>query len=160
MSETAPHPDGLLTGERVLAEWRPSPHVFWRKLFTWGVISALIFFAGAAGFGLPLLAWLIGFPLSVAAFILAFGDYQEWGERRHDRWLLTDRRLIFRNQAEPGGGGAIQLDQIDRLRMGLWTLTLRLRDRQVITMSYLPDLAEVRETIRDTSARADGGAHG
>lgn len=158
MADDIPHPDGLAPDERLLAEWRPSARVFWRKFVFWGVVSALIFFAGAAGFGVPLPVFLIGFPLCVVAFMFVFGDYQDWLLRRNDRWLLTDRRLIFRNAA--GEHGSVDLNRIEQSRVGLWALTLRLTDRQAVTMPYLPDRTEVRDCILETRDRMKGTAHG
>ena len=157
--DASPHPDGLARGERLLAEYRPALRVYARRVSVWATLSATMFFVGASWFGvLSPLAWLLGFPLAMLAFVFAFGDLQEWRLRRGDRWLLTDRRLIFRNPDEPEGEG-IALNRVAGLRVGPWGLTLRLSDGTALNMSYLPDRRGVRDSILEARDHNQGAPH-
>lgn len=150
---------GLHLGETLLAEWRPAFGVFLRKLLVVGALTALLL--GAAGMSMSqnVWLWIASFPLAMAAYIFVFDDYDEWPRRRHDRWLLTDRRLVYRHGRDAGQNRAVELTEIARIRPWMsWALRVRLRNRQTLLLSYLPEIGTVRAALDTAVAQAGGGA--
>lgn len=149
--------DALLrTDEKLVQEWRPEFRIFLRKLFALGLVTALMLVAVSAAFAEPL--WMLSLPLFMVAFM--FDDLKEWRQRRHDRWLLTNLRLIFINPNEDTPEMAIDLQQIVRVRQWMWwAISLKLVNGQSTTLMFLPQLDDIRHAIQSACDQTTGEDH-
>lgn len=148
-------------GEALLAEWRPEFRVFLRKLLVVGAVTTVILggIGGLFGQREDLLIWIASFPVVMAFYIFIFDDYDEWPRRRDDRWLLTNRRLLYRNTGDDTRNSEIALTDIVRIRPWMtWTLRVRLSNGQAIVLSFLPDGRAVRAALQSAVDAATGGA--
>lgn len=136
----------LQSNEKLLQEWRPEFRVYVRKMLVLGFVTAVVL--GGISFSYDALVWLLTLPLFMVAYIFAFDDFLEWPQRRHDRWLLTDQKLVFINPDEDVKERAIDLDQISHVRKSLWwALTVKTAGGQSFTMMFLSPLDEIKSAI-------------
>lgn len=151
MSDALFRPD-----EKLVQEWRPEFRVFLRKLFALGLITALMLAAVSYAFAEPL--WMLSLPLFMVAFM--FDDFREWRQRRHDRWLLTNHRLIFINPDEDTAEMSIDLQQIAQVRQWMWwAISLKLINGQSTTLMFLPQLGDIRHAIQSACDQTTGRDH-
>ncbi|MFT4962397.1 MAG: hypothetical protein ACI92Z_003494 [Paracoccaceae bacterium] len=144
-------------GEKLLQEWRPQFRIFLRKLYALAGGTGLLLAGVSYAYAEPL--WMLALPLFVAAFM--FDDFREWRQRRHDRWLLTNQRLIFINPDEDTEPMAIDLQQISRIRKWMWwALSLKMTNGQSFTMMLLPQLDNIQAAIQTAADQTSGGDHG
>lgn len=132
--------------EKLLQEWQPEFRIYVRKMLVLGFVTAVIL--GGFCFYYDALIWLLTLPLFMIAYIFAFDDFLEWPQRRHDRWLLTDQKLVFINPDEEVDSRAIGLDQISRVRKTFWwALSVKMADGQSFTMMFLSPMDEIKTAI-------------
>jgi len=146
-------------GETVLESWTPAFALFLHKLLAVGLLTGLILspFGYQAGFW----SWIVGLPIAVLAYMVAFDDFAEWRRRRHDRWILTDRRLVYENPDDSLGHGSVYLNDIVSIRRVMtWALRLKQSSRQTVVMKFLPDPGAVRARIERARAAATGAGNG
>jgi len=145
----------LRRGEILIAEWRPSLRIFLRKLVFVAFVTAVLL--GAAGYQYGLVFWLAGLPLAMAVYMLIFDDYTEWVRRRGDIWRLTSHRLMLFDTSESDGPASVNLADItDVQRWMWWAIKVKMSNGQTTTMSFLPDLPQVRSRLMTARDAATG----
>jgi hypothetical protein len=147
----------LRTDEKLLHEWRPKFQVFLRKLLAIALVTSALLGAVCFAYSEPL--WMLALPLFLVAYLI--DDYREWAERRHDRWLLTNQRLMFVNPDEEIETLSIGLDQISRIRKTFWwALSIKMTSGQTISVMFLSPLSEVQTAIKSAQDAFSGGSDG
>ncbi len=146
----------LRTDEKLQQEWRPKFQVFLRKLLAIAVLTGILL--GAVSYAYSELLWMLALPFFLAAYMI--DDYREWRERRHDRWLLTNQRLMFINPDEEIETLTIGLDQISRIRKTFWwAISIKMANGQTFTMMFLSPLNEIRTAIQSAQNQFIGEEH-
>ena len=136
----------LQEGEVPVALWRPSFWKFSQQFVLVGLATSV--FLGFGLFATHLWHWLVLIPASIVIWGFIFDDWRVWFDRRPDRWLLTDRRLLYFNPSETDRPVGVMLDQISSLSSRPWlVLGVRLSDGTRVDMKYLPWPDRVRAAI-------------
>lgn len=146
----------LRTDEKLLHEWRPKFQVFLRKLLAVAIATGILLAWVAYAYSEPL--WMLALPFFLAAYMI--DDLREWRERRHDRWLLTNQRLMFINPDEEIETLTIGLEQISRIRKTMWwAVSVKMANGQTFTMMFLSPLNEVQTAIISAQNQFTGEDH-
>jgi hypothetical protein len=146
----------LRTDETLLHEWRPRFQVFLRKMFAVAILTGILLGGVSVAYAEPL--WMLALPLFLAAYL--FDDYREWSDRRHDRWLLTNQRLMFINPDEDIETLSITLNHISRVRKTFWwALNVKVDGGQTFTMMFLAPLKEVQTAIATAKQQYSESRH-
>ena len=139
----------LKSDETLQQQWQPVFRVFLRKLFALALVTAVLL--AAVSFAFNTLMWMLALPLFLAAF--ALDDYREWRQRRHDRWMLTNHRLIFINADDSAEPVSVDLNQINRVRKWLWwSVQVKLSSGQTISLLFLPQRDEIVAALQSSGA--------
>lgn len=149
----APFADELMPGETLLAHWAPSFAIYLRREAVVVGLTALGFVPAIWAIGDPR-AW-VALPLVVLVDLFLFDTLGDWQRSRRMRWLLTDRRVIQVDTLDPTETRSIAIPRIARLRRLLfWRLYVVDEERQIITLSYVPDLAALRDRLAEAREAA------
>lgn len=147
----------LLPGERLLASWQPQLQLFAHRALLLSFVTALAL--ASLGY-LTWLQWLIAVPVFTVIFVVIFDDVSTWFRHRHDRWHLTDRRLIYERLDAPEENAAVALDKIDWLRpWAWWALRIGFVAGTATTMQFVPRPRDIRARILDAKAAFEDGKH-
>ena len=143
----------LHTGERVIAEFRPKFTLFLQRSVLLGIATTL-------GFGLvPGLDITFAQQVALALVIVllwafVFDEWREWVDRRKDRWVLTNHRLILLSPDENDGQAWLNLDDIASVKIWMWwALRVAAQDGRVTIMSYVGPVRRVRRAIEQAAAQ-------
>ncbi len=140
----------LEPGERPLALWRPSLLKFAEQFLVIGLVTSAMFVLAFPGLWL---LWLPATPVLILAWGFVFDDWRRWALRRHDHWLLTDRRLIFFNPDEATPPAAVPLARIARPVALSWlSVGLVLDTGARLSLKYLRHPGKVRTRIFSAKA--------
>jgi len=146
----------LRTDEKLLQEWCPKFQVFLRKLLAIALVTGALL--AWVSYAYSELLWMLALPFFLAAYMI--DDYREWRDRRHDRWLLTNRRLMFINPDEEIETLSIGLDQISRIRKTFWwAISIKMDSGQTLTMMFLSPLNEIQTAIKSAQNQFVGEDH-
>lgn len=136
----------LITGETVLALWRPRFWIFAQRALLLGFVTAL----ALSGFGILVWwQWLLALPILTVAYVLVFDDFSTWFRRRSDCWYLTNRRLIYENRENPEDQAAVPLSEIAWMRPWFWwSLRIGLTGGTATAMRFVPNPHDIRRCIQ------------
>lgn len=145
----------LKSNEKLVQEWHPEFRVFLRKMFVLGAVTTL--FLGGVSYSYGVLIWLLSIPIFMLAYVFLFDDYVEWRQRRHDRWLLTNQRLIFLNPDDESGVVSVDLSQVVTIKKWMWwALRIKLGNGQTVMLMFLPQLDDIRTAILSARDQVTG----
>lgn len=136
--------------EQELLRWRVSPRAFmWRCLallaLTMLVCAPILPYFNAV-------TWVIASAISALFYMWIFEDFQIWYSNRKTVWRLTNRALYI-NEPDSFDPLILALTDISAIgRLSLWSITLRLPNRQNIVLPLVPDLRRTKARI--AAARA------
>lgn len=139
--------DDILTeGEVLHATWAPSFGQFIRRFIIVGLLTSLGL--GGATYSFGLAAWLTTTAIALLAYGFIFDDYAIWMRCRRDQWALTNRRLIYIDDAEIHMAVSVPLTDINAVKRSMWgSLVISLANRQKITISYLAAAKDAQSRI-------------
>lgn len=142
----------LKSNETMVQQWQPTFRMFLHKLGALALVTGVLLAAVSIAFSTFL--WMLALPFFIAAYVL--DDYREWGQRRHDRWMLTNHRLIFLNPDEDSKPMSIDLNQIVRVRRWMsWAVQVKLTGGQTISLMFLPQAGDVVTALQSATGAAD-----
>lgn len=131
--------------ERELLRWRISKRAFfWRSLtlmvFTMIVCAPILPYAGVW-------TYLLASALTALFYMWIFDEYQIWYNNRKTVWRLTDRALYI-DEPDMFEPLDLPLREIDGFgRLALWSLVIRLPNKQNIILPLVPDLRATKARI-------------
>ena len=136
--------------EQELLRWRISPRAFlWRSL-TLMALTMLVCAPILPYFNV--VTWVLASAMTALFYMWIFEDFQIWYSNRKTVWRLTNRALYIK---EPDAFDPLTLALSDISAIGklsLWSINLRLPNRQSITLPLVPDLRRTKARI--AAARA------
>lgn len=135
--------------ERDLLSWRISPRAFfWRSValmvFTMLVCSPILPYSNVV-------SWALASAVTALFYMWIFEEFQIWYANRKTVWRLTNQALYI---DEPDSMTPLKLRLTDIAAIGklsIWSITLRLPNRQSITLPLVPNLRATKAQI--TAAR-------
>lgn len=135
----------LLDGEKEKNQWVSSGWMFTQQFIAIGLFTAVVF-GGFRPFN-SLFDWLMMVPV-ILIYGTIFGDFQDWATRRHDTWLLTNKRLAYFGLADEIENMSIPLEHISKISFWFWWgLTIKMFDGNKISMRYLNSPNDVKRKI-------------
>ena len=154
MTKPGPHNPRtpFLTGETLLAVWRPQLAMFAQRalLLSFGTAIAL----SSLGY-LTALQWLVAVPVFTVLFIFIFDDHTTWFRHRGEVWYLTDRRLIYEKSGAEEENAAVPLFAIEWMEPWLWwSLRVGFEGGTSTSIRYIPRPRDARARIEAARARA------
>lgn len=146
--------DDILTdGETLFEIWTPSFRQFIRRFVIVGLLTSILL--GGATYSFGVIAWLATTALALLAYGFVFDDYAIWLNCRRDLWALTNRRLIYIEDAEYHTALSVPLTEIDTIKRSMWgNLLIRLTNRQKVTINFLANPKSAQSRIRDAATAA------
>ncbi len=133
------------TDERDLISWRIS-----RRAFFWRSVVLMLLTMLVCSPILPyfnVLTWTLASALTALFYMWIFEEFQIWHANRKTVWRLTNRALYIN---EPDSIEPLELALTDIAAIGklsVWSITLRLPNRQSITLPLVPDLRATKARI-------------
>ena len=146
--------------ERTIETWRPSLSTFLARLLVleiatlpFGLVIAYPLFIADFNPVQSLPAWHLFFsiPLIVLLLVNSFtlGGLDDWLIRRHDIWTLQGTRLLFHSPLEDENGATLPFIEMKRIKRVLWWSTnIELQNGQVVSLRYLSNSAQIRDTLQ------------
>lgn len=133
------------TDEQDLLSWRISPRAFfWRctalVVLTMLVCSPILPYFNAV-------TWVLASVITALFYMWIFEEFQIWHRNRKTVWRLTTRALYIN---DPENFEPLELALTDIAGIGklsLWSIVLRLPNRQTITLPLVPDLRATKARI-------------
>ncbi|GAA6209498.1 hypothetical protein NBRC116601_27910 [Cognatishimia sp. WU-CL00825] len=151
------HPEvDLSPDERLVATYQPKLGLFLQRTL-WVAFLTAIAFLGIPQLGFGLLLALVGGLIAALFYAFVFGDFEEWRQRRRDRWILTNQRLWFQNPDEDSGQAWINLTDVVRCRRWMWwALRLTTKDGRVTVLRYVGPVRTIQAKLKLAVAEAKG----
>lgn len=135
----------LLRGEIEKTQWISSGWIFTQQFIAVGLFTAFIF-DGFRPFG-SLIDWIVMIPV-LLIYGIFFGGFPNWKIRRHDKWLLTNKRLAYFGLADEIDNIFIPLEHIRKISQWFWWgLTVEMFDGKKISMKYLNSPSDIKREI-------------
>ena len=131
--------------ERELLSWRISRAAFVSRTAVLMVFTMLVCSPILPYF--DVLTWTVASAITALFYMWIFEEFQIWYTNRKTVWRLTNRALYI---DEPDVVGPLELALTDIAAIGklsLWSITLRLPNRQSITLPLVPNLRETKARI-------------
>jgi len=131
--------------ERELLSWRISWGAFVSRTAVLMVLTMLVCSPILPYF--DILTWTVASAITALFYMWIFEEFQIWYANRKTVWRLTNRALYI---DEPDVVAPLELALTDIAAIGklsLWSITLRLPNRQSITLPLVPNLRETKERI-------------
>lgn len=130
--------DILDDGETHHKTWAPSIWIFLRRFVFVGVITSIVL--GGVTYNFGFVTWITTTALAIGFYGFIFDDYTIWLERRHDKWALTNRRLLYIEDNDFHNALSVPLTDIAIIKQSFWgSILIQLTNQQKISMSYLAD---------------------
>ncbi|MGH1464400.1 MAG: hypothetical protein ACRBBQ_03475 [Cognatishimia sp.] len=146
----------LSPDERVIAIFQPKLGLFLHRTLLVASMTAVLLM-GFPKIGLGIVFALVGGLISALFYAFVFGDFEEWRQRRRDRWILTNQRLCFQNPEDDDGVAWINLSDIQTCRRWMWwAVRLTTLDRRVTVLRYVGPVKAVQTILRSAIADAKG----
>ncbi len=144
-----PVQDALEPGEVLHATYRPSFRIYLQREAFVVTLTAAAFAPLALYLDTPR-AWVI-LPLVVLVDLFVFDNLGDWRRNRPLTWVLTNRRLLQLDAADPLALRALPLAEIARLRRLMWwRLFVVGEGREIIEIAYAPGLHGLRRSLIQT----------
>jgi len=131
--------------ERELLSWRISWSAFLSRTAVLMVLTMLVCSPILPYF--DVLTWTVASAITALFYMWIFEEFQIWYANRKTVWRLTNRALYI---DEPDVVAPLELALTDIAAIGklsLWSITLRLPNRQSITLPLVPNLRETKSRI-------------
>ncbi|SFS63746.1 hypothetical protein SAMN04488040_1232 [Sulfitobacter marinus] len=131
--------------ERELLSWRISRAAFVSRTAVLMVLTMLVCSPILPYF--DVLTWTVASAITALFYMWIFEEFQIWYANRKTVWRLTNRALYIN---EPDVVAPLELALTDIAAIGklsLWSITLRLPNRQSITLPLVPNLRETKARI-------------
>tara|TARA_R110002126_G_scaffold30259_4_gene98949 strand:- start:66497 stop:66937 length:441 start_codon:yes stop_codon:yes gene_type:complete len=131
--------------ERELLSWRISWGAFVSRTAVLMVLTMLVCSPILPYFNV--LTWTVASAITALFYMWIFEEFQIWYANRKTVWRLTNRALYI---DEPDVAAPLELALTDIAAIGklsLWSITLRLPNRQSITLPLVPNLRETKARI-------------
>ena len=131
--------------ERDLLSWRISRRAFLARTFVLMLLTMLVCSPILPYFNV--LTWTLASALTALFYMWIFEEFQIWYSNRKTVWRLTNRALYIN---EPDAIEPLELALTDIAAIGklsVWSITLRLPNRQSITLPLVPNIRATKARI-------------
>ncbi|WP_176250580.1 MULTISPECIES: hypothetical protein [unclassified Sulfitobacter] len=131
--------------ERDLLSWRISRRAFLARTFVLMLLTMLVCSPILPYFNV--LTWTLASALTALFYMWIFEEFQIWYSNRKTVWRLTNRALYIN---EPDTIEPLELALTDIAAIGklsVWSITLRLPNRQSITLPLVPNIRATKARI-------------
>ena len=131
--------------ERDLLSWRISRRAFLARTFVLMLLTMLVCSPILPYFNV--LTWTLASALTALFYMWIFEEFQIWYSNRKTVWRLTNRALYI-NEPDTIEPLALALTDIAAIgRLSVWSITLRLPNRQSITLPLVPNIRATKARI-------------